>query len=113
MDTARHFIPKTYLFKIIDGMQTTKYNVFHWHITDSESFPLWLPSFPKLAENGAYSKNQIYYPTDINEIIEYARIRAIRVIPEIDMPGHADSWAYTFPDLVSCWNTNNIGAPVG
>lgn len=40
LDTSRNFIPVADIMRTIDGMSTSKFNVFHWHITDSHSFPL-------------------------------------------------------------------------
>ena len=62
--------------------------VFHWHITDSQSFPLKLENSPELANHGAYvlnKKRYVYTKNDIQNIVQYARARGIRVIPEIDM----------------------------
>ena len=56
VDTARNFIPVPTLKRMIDGFSYNKLNVFHWHISDSQSFPLCLPSVPQLCEYGSYSE---------------------------------------------------------
>lgn len=69
-------------------MSYNKLNVFHWHLTDSQSFPLVLDSLPELAEKGAYvlqGKRLVYTKKDVQRVVKYARSRGIRVIPEIDM----------------------------
>ena len=61
--------------------------MFHWHITDDESFPLKFDKYPELADKGAYSAGHIYTEQDVTSLVEYARMRGIRIIPEIDTPG--------------------------
>jgi hexosaminidase len=46
--------------------------MFHWHIVDSQSFPLSLPEFPELAQKGAYSTSELYSPADVQDIVSYA-----------------------------------------
>lgn len=70
-------------------MATNKMNVLHWHATDSQSFPLEIPSVPMLSKFGAYSPNEIYTMKDVKGIIKYAKLRGIRVIIEIDGPSHS------------------------
>jgi hexosaminidase len=87
LDTSRNFFPFDAILRTIQAMAYNKLNVFHWHITDSHSFPLELSKEPELANRGAYSEDERYSSSDVRKIIEFARLRGVRVIPEIDMPG--------------------------
>lgn len=49
-----------------------KFNVFHWHITDSQSWPLDLAAYPELADKGAYSISRKYTEDNIRDVVEYA-----------------------------------------
>ncbi|KAG5675281.1 hypothetical protein PVAND_005195 [Polypedilum vanderplanki] len=89
IDTARHFISIASLMKILDGMSANKMNVFHWHITDSQSFPMEIKRRPEMHGNGAFSKDKVYFKSDIDKIVQYAKYRGIRVIFELDAPAHA------------------------
>lgn len=89
VDTGRQFFPVERLKKVIDGMAASKLNTFHWHLTDSQSFPFDSAQFPEMARWGAYSGDQIYTPDDVKDLADYARIRGIRVLVEIDSPAHA------------------------
>lgn len=48
LDTARNFIPLKDITRTLDGMASCKLNIFHWHATDSQSFPLDMPRVPQL-----------------------------------------------------------------
>ncbi|GLT87971.1 hypothetical protein SLE2022_060190 [Rubroshorea leprosula] len=83
-------------------------NVLHWHIVDTQSFPLEIPSYPKLW-NGAYSASERYTIADAAEIVSYAHIRGINVMAELDVPGHALSWGVGYPAL---WPSNDCQQPL-
>ncbi|XP_044982382.1 beta-hexosaminidase 2-like [Hordeum vulgare subsp. vulgare] len=104
LDTARNFYPVRDILHTIRAMAFNKLNVFHWHITDAQSFPIVLPTVPRLAHLGSYSPFMRYTDKDVRRIVNYAAAFGVRVIPEIDMPGHTGSWAGAYPEIVTCAN---------
>ncbi len=99
IDSGRHFIPPDVIRQNLDGMEAVKLNVFHWHLSDDQGFRIESKTFPLLQAKG--SDGLYYTQNDVRGILEYARDRGIRVIPEFDMPGHAISWFVGYPDLAS------------
>ncbi|KAG7167815.1 chitooligosaccharidolytic beta-N-acetylglucosaminidase-like [Homarus americanus] len=96
LDTSRNFIGVEAIERTLDTMAANKLNSFHWHITDSHSFPLYLESLPKMSYYGAYSSRHVYYPADIRHLVEYGRVRGVRVLPEFDAPAHVgNGWQWT------------------
>lgn len=84
-------------------MAMVKLNTFHWHITDSHSFPLEVKSRPELYKLGAYSPRKVYTHEDIADIVEYGRVRGIRVMPEFDAPAHVgEGWQHK--NMTACFN---------
>lgn len=103
LDTSRNFISVDGIKRTLEGMASSKLNTFHWHITDSHSFPYVSKSRPDLSRLGAYSPKKVYSPGDISDIIEYGLVRGIRVMPEFDAPAHVgEGWQDT--DFVACFN---------
>lgn len=98
IDTSRHYQPVEIIKQIIESMSYAKLNVLHWHIIDEESFPLEVPSYPKLWR-GSYTRWERYTLGDARDIVEFAKSRGINVMAEIDVPGHAESWGVGYPDL--------------
>ncbi|XP_047170906.1 beta-hexosaminidase 2-like isoform X2 [Vigna umbellata] len=104
VDTARNYYPVKDLLRTVEAMSMNKLNVLHLHLTDAESFPLVLPSEPALAEKGAYAPHMVYTPEDVKTLVEFGLDHGVRVIPEIDTPGHTASWALGHPEIVTCAN---------
>jgi len=82
-------------------MELAKFNTLHLHLTDSQSFPLLLDDvyddnnlleLSLLARNGSFSNEKIYTKRDIIELIQYATLRGVTIVPEIDLPAHTLSW---------------------
>jgi hexosaminidase len=99
VDCSRHFEPVEVIKRTLDGMAAVKLNVFHWHLTDDQGFRIESKVFPKLTGMG--SDGQFYTQEQAREIVSYARARGIRVVPEFDIPGHAQSWFVGYPELAS------------
>jgi hexosaminidase len=99
IDSGRHFMPLDVIRQNLDGMEAVKMNVFHWHLSEDQGFRIESKTFPLLQERGS---DGLYYTQDqVRGILDYARDRGIRVVPEFDMPGHAISWFVGYPDLAS------------
>lgn len=118
LDTARNYFPVPDLTRTLDAMSWVKLNTFHWHITDGQSFPLQVSLYPELADNGAYSPQEVYTEDDVQYVVSYAAARGIDVLLEIDTPGHTAIIGTSYPDYVACldaspWATYANEPPAG
>ncbi|MDP6922134.1 MAG: family 20 glycosylhydrolase [Lutibacter sp.] len=99
IDVARHFQPIGVLKRNIDAMAAVKMNVLHWHLTDDQGFRIESTTHPalhKLGSDGLY-----YTQHQIKDLIQYAADRGIRVVPEVDVPGHATAILTAYPEIGS------------
>ena len=92
IDVARRFIPLTALKRTLDAMSLAKLNVLHLHLTDDQAFRFRSEAYPELASLDAWDA------AELKELVAYAADRAIRVVPELDMPGHVTSWLVARPE---------------
>lgn len=118
LDCARHFFTIPELEGFIDEIARLKFNKFHWHLTDDQGWRLEIKKYPKLTEVGAwrdstlighFSKTPVEYDHDkyggfytqeqAKALVEYAKLRGIEIIPEIEMPGHARAALAAYPEL--------------
>ncbi|XP_035665338.1 beta-hexosaminidase subunit beta-like [Branchiostoma floridae] len=107
IDTARHYLPLPFILRHLDAMAYNKMNVLHWHIVDDQAFPFQSTTFPDLSGKGAYTRKHVYTPDDVSQVLEFARLRGIRVIPEFDTPGHMMSWGQGHPEILTrCYPTS-------
>ena len=118
-DRKKAFEELRIIFQVIDSLSYSKMNVFHWHISDSQSFPLQLPTLPDFSRFGAYTPESIYTEEDIKELVDYADDRGVRIIPELDAPAHVGAgWETVDPDYTVCrdadpWETSCVQPPCG
>jgi hexosaminidase len=98
LDTSRHYQPMPFIKSTIDSLAYAKYNVFHWHVVDTQSFPFESKTSPGLWK-GSFTSAEKYSQEDIKEVVEYGRERGVKVMIEFDMPGHAASWCTGYPDI--------------
>lgn len=102
LDVSRHFFGASSVKKLLDTMAAFKLNVFHWHLTDDQGWRLPVEGYPRLTSVGAESvdNNREYYTAaEIEDVVGYARERHIEVLPEVDVPGHAQAAIAAYPDV--------------
>ncbi|MDE0691123.1 MAG: family 20 glycosylhydrolase [Gammaproteobacteria bacterium] len=101
IDVARHFIPLPALRRTLDAMSLAKLNVLHLHLTDDQAFRFRSEAHPELASAEAWDA------AELTELVAYAADRAIRIVPELDMPGHVTSWLVARPE----WGAGSASGP--
>ncbi|MBT2456118.1 beta-N-acetylhexosaminidase [Streptomyces sp. ISL-86] len=116
LDVARHFMPKDGVLRYIDLLAAHKLNVLHLHLTDDQGWRVEIKRHPRLTEVGAWRPRSrwghrasllwnetphggFYTQDDIREIVAYAAERHVRVVPEIDVPGHSQAAIAAYPEL--------------
>ena len=100
LDTARHFLPTETLMDTLDAMALFKLNVLHLHLSDDQAFRFRSRAHPELADARA-----AYDADELRGLVRAAADRGIRVVPELDVPGHVASWLAVHPE----WG---LGEPV-
>ena len=132
IDEGRHFFGKETVKNVLDQMAYHKMNVLHWHLTEDQGWRIDVPGMPELVEYGSWRKSSpkhgaklkflgkfrydidgngqkygpfYYTEADLREIVAYAAERHIRVVPEIDIPGHMRSAIAAYTHL-TCFPTN-------
>lgn len=83
--------------RIIEGAALEKLNVLHWHLSDDQGWRVESERFPRLNECGG----EYYTKDEIRAVVEYARVRGVEIVPEIDLPGHTSAILAAYPEL-SC-----------
>lgn len=139
LDVSRHFLPKDDVLRYLDLLAAHKLNVFHFHLTDDQGWRIEIKRYPRLTEVGSWRARTKYghraselwdetpygghyTQDDIREIVAYAAERHIRVVPEIDIPGHSQAAISAYPELgntdvidtttLSVWDTWGINPNV-
>lgn len=110
LDSARHFQDVATIERLIDRMALHKLNVLHWHLTDDQGWRLQIQRYPALTDVGAWrsppgaSDGQryggFYTQQQVRGLVAYAQARHIQIVPELDMPGHAQAAAAAYPQHV-------------
>ena len=124
LDVARHFFPKQWILRLVDLVAHHKLNVLHLHLTDDQGWRLPVDGWPRLVEVGAWRRASSvpgspahgsahgdaagldptphggwYSRDDLREIVRYAARRHVRVLPEVDFPGHVQAAVAAYPEL--------------
>jgi hexosaminidase len=108
LDVARHFMPKSFVLKLIDLAALHRLNVLHLHLTDDQGWRFEVPSRPRLTSVAAHRRETrsdgtphggFYTLDDLREIVAYAARRRITIVPEVDLPGHVQAVLAAYPEL--------------
>ena len=118
LDVSRHYMPKSFIKRFMDLMALHKLNVLHLHLTDDQGWRLEIKPYPRLTSVGAWRDETVvdrytnmpqrfnrirhggyYTHADIHELVEYGHRRMITIVPEIEMPGHAQAAIAAYPEL--------------
>jgi len=112
LDSARHFQSPAFVRSMIDWMAWHKLNVLHWHLTDDQGWRLEIRKYPRLTSVGAWRipaavpgdlsqkpYGGYYTQQQVREIVAFAATRHVQIVPEIDMPGHAQAALAAYPEL--------------
>ena len=106
MDVGRHFFPAPFVKRYVDLLSRYKLNVLHWHLTEDQGWRLQIRRYPRLTEVGAWRTEPdgsryggFYTQDEVRDVVEYARLRGVTVVPEIEMPGHSVAAIASYPWL--------------
>lgn len=135
LDVSRHFQTKAFVLKQIDVLSSYKINIFHLHLTDDQGWRIEIKKYPNLTKKGAWRADRsgiawwsrehatadepktvggFYTQEDLKEIIAYAKVRNVEIIPEIDVPAHSKALIAAYPYLF-CYDNpeSNFEVAVG
>jgi len=99
IDPCRHWLGVDVIIDTLDAMAAAKFNVLHLHLSDDQAFRLESRRWPDLHRLGA--DGRYFTRDDISRIVGHASDAGIRVVPELDMPGHVTSWLVGYPQLAA------------
>ena len=112
VDPVRHFQPMAEIKRIVDQMAAVKLNTLHLHLTDDQGWRFEVKRYPKLTEIGAWrqppstggpapaTRHGGFYTQDaLRDLVAYAADRGITIVPEIDLPGHAQALVAAYPEI--------------
>jgi len=118
LDVGRHMFSVDFIKKYIDALAMLKMNTFHWHLTEDQGWRIEIKKYPKLQEVAAFRNETLighysdqphqfdgktyggfYTQEEIKEVVAYAQNRFVTVIPEIELPGHAQAAIAAYPEL--------------
>lgn len=124
LDVSRHFFGFDFVKKQIDALAMLKLNRLHLHLTDAAGWRMEIEKYPLLTSLAAWREGDTwkewwfgerkYLPegtegayggyftkAQLRELVQYAAVRAITIVPEIELPSHSEEVLAAYPEL-SC-----------
>ena len=107
IDPCRHFMPLEHIYKQVDWMSKFKFNTLHFHLTDDQLWTFEVKKYPLLTEigtqrtnvDGSVYKGGYFTQDQLKQLVDYAAVRGVTIIPEIEMPGHAMAALAAYPQF--------------
>jgi hexosaminidase len=118
LDVGRHMFSVDFIKQYIDAIALLKMNTFHWHLTEDQGWRIEIKTYPKLQDISAYRNETLighysdqphqfdgkryggfYSQEEVKAVVAYAQARHVTVIPEIELPGHAQAAISAYPNL--------------
>lgn len=116
LDVARWYQPVGFLRRFVDLAALHKLNVVHLHLTDDQGWRFESAGYPRLTEIGAWRTESsagharegrqdgtphggFYTQRELRDLVAYAEFRGVRLVPEVDMPGHMRAAIAAYPEL--------------
>ena len=126
LDVSRTWVDVEELKGFIANMAHHKLNKLHLHLTDDEGWRIEIKSHPELAQKGGFrgpgspvaarygnlqeNYGGYYTQEQLREVVAYAAVRNIEIIPEIDLPGHSTTLAHVCPEILCNYTTNSTSS---
>ena len=127
LDVSRHFFDAAAVRRFIDLAALHKFNLFHWHLTDDQGWRLPVAGYPRLTKVGAWREASLighqdqpapeaydgiphggcYTVAEVRDLVDYAAVRGVQILPEVDVPGHVQALVTAYPEF------GNTGAAPG
>jgi hexosaminidase len=98
LDVARHFFGVDDVKRLVDVIARYGLNRLHLHLTDDQGWRIEITSWPRLAEVGG-APGGWYTQAQYADLVAFCAERGIVVVPEVDMPGHANAALVAYPEL--------------
>lgn len=118
LDVGRHFFSVEEVKQFIDMLAIHKLNTMHWHLTEDQGWRIEIKKYPRLTEIGSTRPETVvghhnnlprkfdgqpyggfYTQEEVREVVAYAATRHITVVPEIELPGHAQAAIAAYPEF--------------
>ena len=116
LDVCRTWMTADEVKRFVSVLAHHKINKLHLHLSDDEGWRVEILSHPELAEVGGFRGSDspvaaiygkwgeryggYYTQQELRDIVEYAAVRNIEIIPEIDLPGHSRDMARVMPEVL-------------
>jgi hexosaminidase len=114
LDTGRHFVPLSDLYRFVDLLALHKFNIFHLHLTDDQGWRFESKRYPRLQENASWRRETrrpaeehgdgtphggFYRQDQLRALVGHAESLGITVVPELEFPGHVRALLAAYPEF--------------